>query len=465
MESYMNLDQGYNPEKIPHYYVEAANVIDELKNYMLIDGFPYVIDLEHSRGANFIDARTGKKYLDFFTCFASMPIGFNHPKMLEPQFLNYLQKASLNKISNSDLYSDIMATFVKTFFNIAVPPAFKYSFFISGGALAVENALKTAFDWKVRKNIMKYKKARKSKKMSNNDLGSQIIHFQQAFHGRSGYTMSLTNTDPAKTDLFPKFNWPRIINPKLRFPITEDYLIETMKIENEAEQEIKQAFLDNKDDIAGIIIEPIQGEGGDNHFRPEFLKKLRQLADENEALLIYDEVQTGLGLTGKMWAYENLGVTPDILCFGKKTQICGIIVTNRIDDVPENVFHTSSRINSTWGGNLTDMARSTRYLEIIMEENLLDNVNSMSHLLMKKLNNISDEFPELVSNVRGRGLFTAFDFPGDEIRSKFLNYCYDNGLLILKCGEKSIRFRPPLNLKESQLEEGIEIIINALKTL
>jgi L-lysine 6-transaminase len=140
--------------------------------------------------------------------------------------------------------------------------------------------------------------------------------------------------------------------------------------ENKSIREIKQAFINNPDDIAAIIIEPIQGEGGDNHFRPEFLQRLRDIANEEDALLIFDEVQTGVGLTGTMWAHEQLGVKPDILAFGKKMQVCGILATNRVDEVPDNVFRVSSRINSTWGGSLTDMVRATRYLEIIQEDNI-----------------------------------------------------------------------------------------------
>ena len=437
------------------YFVEPADVISELKKRMLADGFNFILDLELSKGSYFLDQRTGKKFLDFFTCFASMPIGMNHPKLNNEEFKGYLGKIAVNKPSNSDIYTSAMATFVKTFFEIAVPRDFSYLFMISGGALAVENALKTAFDWKVRKNFKKgYKFER----------GHKIIHFKQAFHGRSGYTMSLTNTDPAKTDLYPKFDWPRISNPKVTFPVDKNEK-ETVQSEKKAIEEIKSAFEQNKDDIAAIIIEPLQGEGGDNHFRKEFLQKLRKLADENEVLLIFDEIQTGLGLTGEWWAYQNFGVTPDILVFGKKMQICGIIVTDRIDDIPENVFHTSSRINSTWGGDLVDMVRSTKYLEVIYEENMLANVKKTGKFLMKKLEKLQCDYGNLISNVRGLGLMCAFDMPDKEIRSQFLSKCFENGLMILPSGEKAVRFRPALNITEKQIGEGFKIINKVLKNL
>jgi len=211
------------------------------------------------------------------------------------------------------------------------------------------------------------------------ELGSKIIHFKSAFHGRSGYTLSLTNTDPLKTLYFPQFNWPRIMNPVLFFEkgeITASELERIQKEEKLAIEQIHNAIRDNPDDIAALIIETIQGEGGDGHFRAEFLRELRKISDENEFLLIFDEVQSGFGTTGTWWCFEQFNVLPDILVFGKKTQICGICVSSRIDDV-ENVFKISSRINSTWGGSLVDMVRCTRYIEIILEDNLLENAKKV----------------------------------------------------------------------------------------
>jgi L-lysine 6-transaminase len=447
----MNID-GYRPKN----FVPDTEVLNELKNHMLVDGFDFILDLNESQFPYFTDSRTKKNYMDFFTCFASLPIGMNHPKLIDDDFVTYLGKMAVNKPSNSDIYTSAQATFVKTVHQIALPDYFKYSFYICGGALAVENALKTAFDWKVRKNFLKGYKEEK---------GHQIMHFRQCFHGRSGYTMSLTNTDPNKILYYPKFEWPRISNPKLKFPLTDDSLAQTIKAEDIAIEEIKTAFLQNKDDIAAIIIEPIQGEGGDNHFRSEFLQAIRRLADENEALLIFDEVQTGVGITGKWWAHQHFGVIPDIMVFGKKMQVCGIAVTNRIDDIPNNVFHTSSRINSTWGGNLVDMVRATKYLEIIEDENLVENCASVGKVLLSKLNLISQDNPDLVSNVRGKGLFCAFDIINADKRKSLVDECFKNELLILPCGERTVRFRPPLNLTESMLNEGLEIISNAINTL
>ncbi|MCX7879928.1 MAG: L-lysine 6-transaminase [Ignavibacteria bacterium] len=445
-----------NSKYVPKYFVEKENVIETIRNHILIDGYNLVADLQESTPSYFVDKITGKKYRDFFTCFASLPLGLNHPKMLEPEFVEFLKMVSINKPSNSDIYSEVFATFVNTFFSLAVPNTFKYAFLIEGGAPAVENALKVAFDWKVQKNFSKGYKEEK---------GTKIIHFREAFHGRTGYTLSLTNTDPIKINYFPKFDWPRITNPKMFFPFEGENKSMTLDLEIKAIEEIKRAFHENRDEIAGIIIEPIQGEGGDNHFRSEFLVKLRELADENDCLLIFDEIQTGVGITGTMWAFEQLGVLPDILVFGKKMQVCGLVANSKVDEVETNVFKVHGRINSTWGGNLTDMARATRYLEIIEEDNLLDNAKKQGKYLQSKLKELGNEFPSLVNNIRGRGLFCAFDLPNKGLREKFREIAFNHQLLILGSGEKSIRFRPALCITQEDIDDGISTIRQILHEL
>jgi L-lysine 6-transaminase len=442
--------------KIVKSVVPATKVHQVLAEHMLVDGFDLVVDLKHSNGSYIQDARTGKRYLDFFTFFASSPIGLNHPKLLEPAFTEKLLRAAINKPSSSDAYTVEMAEFVQTFGRVAIPDYLPHLFLIEGGAAAVENALKIAFDWKVRKNFMKgYKEER----------GHGVMHFRHAFHGRSGYTMSLTNTDPAKTLYFPKFkHWPRIDTPYIHFPLTEENTARAEQDEAKVVAQMEAAFLEHKDDIAAIIIEPIQGEGGDHHFTKRFFETLRRLADENEALLIFDEVQTGVGLTGKMWAHQYF-VNPDVMAFGKKSQVCGVLAGKRVEEVKDHVFQKSSRLNSTWGGNLVDMVRFERYLEVIEEEDLLANVNLQGAYLISKLNEIQQEFPEMIGNVRGLGLFCAFSLCEAQMRDLLKQKCYDAGLIVIGCGDRSIRFRPALNITQEALDLGLAIIHEQLKSL
>lgn len=434
--------------------VTPENALNVLRKVMLIDGFEIVLDLEKSHGLTIIDAKTGDEYLDFYSFFASAPLGMNHPKLNTKEFKEELTLAAMNKPSNSDIYTVEMAKFVDTLCRLAKPEYFKHLFFVEGGTLAVENGLKAAFDWKVKKNFMKGYKEEK---------GQQVIHFRQAFHGRSGYTLSLTNTDPIKTAHYPKFNWPRITNPKIIFPMEEN-LDKIIQMENQAINEIYSAIKNNKDDIAAIIIEPIQGEGGDNFFRKEFFLKLREIADEHEIMLMLDEVQTGVGLTGKMWAHEHF-VQPDIISFGKKLQVCGIMVSSRIDEVEDNVLRVSGRINSTWGGNLTDMVRARKYLEVIVEDNLIENARVVGNYLLEKLLEVQKDFPHLVSQARGLGLMCAFDMPSPEIRKRFLSKLFENKMLMLGCGVSTVRFRPPLIITKDEVDKGIEIIRRTLRSL
>jgi L-lysine 6-transaminase len=435
--------------------ITPDKVHEVLRQSILVDGFDLVWDPIKSHGSFLYDAKHGREFLDFFTFVVSLPLGYNHPKMQDKTFQKKLLKAALVKPTNPEIYTVEYAEFVHTFQKIAGQGLFQHYFFISGGTLAVENALKAAFDWKVRKNL----------KAGRGEKGFQIIHFQQAFHGRSGYCLSLTNTfDPRKTMYFPTFKWPRIINPKCFFPLEGDNLRRVRETEEVALAQIEEAIRNNPDDIAAIIIEPIQGEGGDNHFRAEFMQELRRIADQHELLLIFDEIQTGVGITGKMWAFQHFNVQPDIIAFGKKTQVSGIASTGRIDEV-DNVFKIPSRISSTFGGNLVDMVRVTRYLEIIEEDKLLENATELGNYLLHGLQELTSQYSNVVSNIRGKGLFIAFDLPSSQERDRLKNILYDLGILLFGCGEKGIRLRPPLTLTRAEADQALDLIGQGLKKI
>ena len=426
----------------------AADALKSLEEHILMDGFRIVFDLERSRGSYIHDAATGQRLIDFYGFFGSVPVGFNHPYFDEPEVQQELLCAAKTKIANSDVYSEQYAEFVETLTRVAgLPPLNRY-LFIEGGALAIENCLKAAMDWKVRKNMA----------AGRGERGTEIMHFRHAFHGRSGYTMSLTNTDPKKTDLFAKFNWPRVSTPSLDFSLGEvERERDVIEREKQAEAEIRKFIADRGVDIAAIILEPIQGEGGDNQFRGEWLKKLREICDENEMLLIFDEVQTGLATTGNMWCSQHFGVKPDLMAFGKKVQVCGVMAGPRLDEVEDNAFRLPSRLNSTWGGNFTDMVRSKHYLQIIEEENLAENARVMGERIVGALREICSECP-MMSAVRGRGLFIAFDLVDAKTRDQVWKELYDRGLLVLKSGERAIRFRPALDITAEVVDEAMEIM-------
>jgi L-lysine 6-transaminase len=428
--------------------VSADRVFPILKENILVDGFHLVIDLERSHGSVIVDALTGKEYLDCYTYFATLPIGHNHPKMADEGFRRSLLAAALANPANSDVYSREYAAFVRTFREIAVPDDFRYLFFVAGGALAVENAMKAAFDWKAQKN----------RDRGVEGGADKILHFREAFHGRSGYTLSVTNTEPHKIRDYPKFDWPRITNPKIQWPLDS---AAAERAEAQALAEIAAVFDRDPHGIAAIVIEPIQCEGGDNHFRPEFLQALRRVADHREALLIFDEVQTGMGVTGTMWAFQQMGMTPDLVAFGKKAQVCGVMCTRRIDEAPQNVFRVSSRINSTWGGNLTDMVRCARYLEIMRDEKLIENAAKVGAVFQARLERLAANIPTM-ENVRGRGLLLAFDLPDGPTRDRVRTRCWEQGLATLACGPRAIRFRPSLAFTERDVDAVLNILRRVL---
>jgi L-lysine 6-transaminase len=428
-------------------------VLEVLRERMLVDGFHLVMDLGRSRGSWLVDARDGRRFLDFYTFFATAPLGHNHPRLRERAFLRRLGAVAVHKPANSDIYTSAMAEWVATFGAQVAPDYLPHLFWVEGGALAVENALKAAFDWKVRKNLAR----------GRGERGSKVLHFREAFHGRSGYTLSLTNTaDPRKHMYFPKFDWPRILNPKVRFPLDGAALAQVTAAEAEAEVQILAALDRDPHEIACLIIEPIQGEGGDNHFRPEFLRRLRALADAHEFLLVFDEVQTGFGATGRWWAHQHWDVRPDLLAFGKKSQCCGIAGGARLDEV-DSVFRVPSRINSTWGGNLVDMVRGTRIIQVMDEEDLVRHGAVQGLRLLAGLRELHRDFPEHTANPRGLGLFCALDLRSPELRDAVIARAHQLGMLILATGVQGLRFRPALNLRTEDLDLGVELLRQSLK--
>jgi L-lysine 6-transaminase len=440
----------------PGVAVAPDEVHEMLARHVLTDGYRLVYDTEASHGSWLVDARTGEEYLDLYTFFASAPLGSN-PRGLadDPEFLVELADAAANKPANPDMYTTHYARFVATFARVLGDPALPHLFFVEGGALAVENALKTAFDWKSRRNEAAGRP---------DGLGTKVMHLTKAFHGRSGYTLSLTNTDPGKTARFPKFDWPRIDVPAVTFPLAE-HLAEVEQAEARALDQARAAFEANPHDIACFIAEPIQGEGGDNHLRPEFLRAVQELCHAYDALFVLDEVQTGVGLTGTAWAYQQFGLEPDIVAFAKKVQLGGIMAGRRVDEVRDNVFTVSGRINSTWGGGLADMVRARRLLEIIERDELIEQAAMTGDWLLAELRAVGERHASVASNVRGRGLMCALDLPYTADRDAVVRMLREQHVIVLPSGERSIRFRPALDITKQELGFGLTALDRVLGSL
>jgi L-lysine 6-transaminase len=233
-------------------------------------------------------------------------------------------------------------------------------------------------------------------------------------------------------------------------------------LEAKSLRQARAAFEAHPHDIACFVAEPIQGEGGDRHFRPQFFAAMRELCDEFDALLIFDEVQTGCGLTGTPWAYQQLGVEPDAVAFGKKTQVCGVMAGRRVDEIADNVFTVGSRINSTWGGNLADMVRACRVLEVIEAEGLFERAAEHGRYLRARLDELADDFPAVVLDPRGRGLMCAFSLPTTADRDELIRQLWRHGVIVLPSGEDGVRFRPALTVSRDDIDEAVAGVRGAL---
>lgn len=433
--------------------VPADAVLPRLAPHVLVDGYDLVLDLDASQGATLVDARDGRRYLDAFTFFASNALGMNHPALTDPEVRTRLGRAATHKPSNSDVYTEELATFVTTFERVLGVPELPYLFLIEGGALAVENALKAAFDWKSRHNEAAGRDA---------TLGSRVLHLQGAFHGRSGYTLSLTNTDPNKTARFPTFDWPRVPTPAIHEAADDTDL---RAREDAALDAARAAFASNPHDIACTIVEPIQGEGGDRHLTARFLRALQELTHANDALFVCDEVQTGVGMTGTPWAFQQLDLRPDLVAFGKKTHVCGVMGGGRLDEVADHVWRVSSRINSTFGGNLADLVRATIMLEVIEQDGLIAAATGLGAHLLDRLTALAAR-RSAVTAPRGRGLWAAVDLPDPATRDAVLGHLFDHEqVILLPCGTRSVRFRPPMTVTTEELDSAVDALERSVEAV
>ncbi len=416
------------------------NVHEIMSRFTIGDGEDVLIDLDKSHGSWIVDKKSGKELLDLSSQFASQALGWNHPRLVENE--PKLGRLAKFKIANPDFYTEELAEFTEEFASNAKD--FSYFFFVEGGSAGVENALKCAFDYKARKL-----------NLTQEDVNNlDVIHLGNAFHGRGGFSLSTLGGISNKTILFPKLKWTRVISPAITFPVNHE---EVSHLEDQSIKEIGHAIKNRY--VAAILLEPMQSEGGDRHFRKEYLEKLREIATQNDILLIFDEVQTGVGISGKYWTYENFGAIPDLMCFGKKTQVCGFCSTKKVDEVPENVFKVSSRINSTFGGNFLDMVRFSIISKVIKEENLVQNAKEVGEYFLNKMYSV-----DKVKNVRGLGLMIAFDLPDTETRNKVLD-AIKNHASILACGDKSIRIRPHLTFKKEEADTAVEIISKSVSKI
>lgn len=432
-----------------------AGLVPALRDQVTGDLLDIVVDLDSGAGCRLRDLRDGTEYLDMTMFFSSAPLGHGHPGLREPDFEAALVRAGRFKPSNPDFATVEQARFAATFQRAVGDPELPLLFFIDGGTLAVENALKVAFDWKTKRNARAGFAVR----------GSRVLHLEWAFHGRSGYTLSLTNTEPSKIRDYPMFDWPRIPSPAVT-PGPEWDEPELLAEERVALDAAESALRRYGREIAAFVYEPIQGEGGDRHLRPPFLRAMQELCHTNDVLTVADEVQTGGGLTGWAWAYQALGLHPDLVAFGKRLQVCGVMGGRRVSEIGDNAFRETSRISSTWGGSLVDMVRATRILEVIERDELFGHANRMGEVLLTELRGLAAEFPTMLRDPRGRGLMCAVTFRDPAVRDKAIALARErHRTLFLPSGSDSLRCRPPLSVRPDELIDAVAALRKTLDEL
>ena len=411
----------------------------------LVDSYPVMWDLTRSKGSWLWNASEGCSYLDFHCGYGSNPLGHNHDGLIEAMTRSPMGVSAFwNKPACGDFYTEELLEFVETFQTEMIPRKMQTAplFFIDGGAAANDNAIKVAQDYKVQR--------------TGNPKATKIAGLTDAFHGRSPGSLSLTNTDPHKTKLFAKFEgWPRI-------PTTDG----TPEADEALLAHLSQAFEEGNDEIAGVMVEPIQCEGGDNHLTARVLQGIQALCRQHDALFMLDEVQTGFWTTGARWCFQHFDLTPDVVTFGKKSQQCGIWGGPKVAAFKDGCMHQSGRISSTWSGNLVDMIRSTHIMRIIKDDGLAGNAIVRGKQFVDVMQIFGEKYPQHISNVRGRGLIIAFDATDTKKRNLILQKLYSEEKFIgLACGDRTVRFRPNVNVYGYDMDIALGRIENVLNKI
>lgn len=428
---------------------KSKEIIARLNQYQDTRSIFFVADYAKSKG-NYITDADGNVLLDVFAQIASIPLGYNHPTFLElanqPHFQTALaNRAALGVNPNIDWVDSVEEAFMSV-----APKGMSNVFTVMCGSCANENAFKTAFMYKAakRRGADEFSLQELDSCMKNQAPGSPddlgILSFKQAFHGRLLGSLSTTASKAIHKVDIPAFDWPKASFPNLKYPLNQNTEY-NRRVEKEALEEVDAILAQGK--TAGLVVEPIQSEGGDNHASPEFFRGLQSICQKHDTLFIVDEVQTGVGATGTFWAHEawQLPSSPDIVTFSKKFQAAGFYLNSRLR--PAQAY----RLYNTWMGDPVRAMQAARIVQEVKQKDLLENVKDVGGYLQQELGKISK-----VNNVRGQGAFIAFDM---ENRDRFLNEMRQRGVNMGGCGDITVRLRPMLTFQRHHAD----ILLDTMK--
>ncbi|XP_063170667.1 4-aminobutyrate aminotransferase, mitochondrial isoform X2 [Candoia aspera] len=416
---------------------KSRELMKQLNGIQNAEAVHFFCNYEESRGNYLVDV-DGNRMLDLYSQISSIPIGYSHPSLIK-----LLQQPQ----------------------NLVAPKGLSQVITMSCGSCSNENAFKTIFMWYRNKERGPNSVTKEELEtcMINQPPGCpeySMLSFMGAFHGRTMGCLATTHSKAIHKLDIPSFDWPIAPFPRLRYPL-EDFVRENEQEEARCLEEVEDLIVKYRKKnkvVAGIIVEPIQSEGGDNHASDNFFRKLRNIATKHGCGFLIDEVQTGGGCTGKFWAHEHWGLEDpaDVLTFSKK------MMTGGLFHKEEFRANAPYRIFNTWLGDPSKNLLLAEVINVIKREDLLNNVTHAGKALLTGLLELESRYPHLISRARGRGTFCSFDAPNDTIRNKLIGIARNKGVVLGGSGDRSIRFRPTLVFRDHHAHLFLNIFSDIL---
>lgn len=427
-----------------------------------------VMDDMASRGCSLVDV-DGNVFLDLFANFALGALGYNHPALIEVAHREAFLRAVANPTSTPFVTTPAWFEFVEALEQRYAPRGMARVFCVDAGGEGVEAALKAAFikhgERKraaagLPKNPLELPEEQQRSILYNAGTDAVVVSFAGAFHGRGLGPLSATHSKVIHKADLPAFSWPAAPFPANRFPLAR-YAEENDRAEAEALASLERILDAFDGKVAAVLVEPVQSEGGDRHASPAFFRGVQALAAKAGAAFILDEVQTGLGISGTLWAHEQFELPrpPDLVCFGKKMQMGGFFATAAYD------VAQFGRMYQTRNGDRARAAVALATLRAIESEDLLANVRSTGRYFLTRLEELCEKYPDLATEPRGRGFLLAFDLPTTAARDDFLARALRRAVFASYTGTRSVRLRPHLITGTADVDEAIAVFDAVLREM